>query len=65
MTGALDPTPFDEVIFLWTDEREYTLVTHRNAAGEVFAWHSPLDDGPVCCSICESGARVYLNTEGD
>ena len=38
----------------------FNLVVHRNAAGEPFAWHSPLDASVITCSICEGGARVYL-----
>ena len=38
-------------------------VIHRNAAGEVYCFHSPLEHGPVHCDFCETpGNRVYLET---
>ncbi len=57
--------PFDEVIEVHWDDIPRDLVIHRNPQGEVFAWHSPLDAGAVRCSICESGARVYIPLSGE
>jgi hypothetical protein len=37
------------------------VVVHRNAQGEVYCFHSPLEHGPVRCDLCETpGTRVYL-----
>ncbi len=36
------------------------FVTHRNSRGLVFAFHSPLGDGVLTCSICASGVRVWV-----
>jgi hypothetical protein len=53
---------FDEVIFLQTEgDKEFALVIHRDPQGNDFAWHSPLKDGAVSCSICKDGARVYMD----
>lgn len=57
----MDDTPrFDEVFQIELREHQGELVVHRDPNGEIFAWHSPLGSGTIHCSICESGARVYL-----
>lgn len=60
----MDSPVFDAVIGAWVDGDSRDVVVHRNAAGATFAFHSPLERGPVHCEICEApGSRVHL-TEG-
>jgi len=61
--SARDDAPrFDEVVQVELDDASrIDLVLHSNAAGLLFAWHSPLERGPVHCELCETpGTRVYL-----
>ena len=56
---------FDEVVGLDLDEGEdsdvTSLVIHRNATGRVFCCHSPLNDDPVSCTLCEvEKVKVFL-----
>lgn len=52
---------FDEVITAYVHGRDRDIVMHRNAEVEVFAFHSPLERGPIRCEICETpGSRVYI-----
>jgi hypothetical protein len=40
------------------------VVVHRNADGEVYCFHSPLEHGPVRCDLCQTpGTRVYLEPQ--
>ena len=55
---------FDEVVELDLDEESNvtSLVVHRNAQGQVYAAHSPLEYGPVDCSLCRTpGTRVWVS----
>ena len=53
---------FDEAVRVdWHDGTITDLVIHRDAAGEAYIYHSPLDETKtLVCSICNSGARVYI-----
>lgn len=52
---------FDECVRLYAHGvLDGDVVLHRDPDGKAFAWHSPLDNGAIKCSICESGVRVYL-----
>jgi hypothetical protein len=42
----------------YLEERD--TIVHKNPDGEIAYWHSPLGHGTIRCTICESGARVYL-----
>jgi len=54
---------FDECVHLYAEGvLDGAVVLHRDPEGKVFAWHSPLNNGAIRCSICEGGARVYLET---
>lgn len=45
-------------VFLGADRM---VVVHRDATGEPYCFHSPLETGPVHCTLCETpGARVAL-----
>jgi hypothetical protein len=38
------------------------LVVHRNAEGVIYCCHSPLDNGPVHCDLCETpGFKVWMS----
>lgn len=54
---------FDYVTQIQIDEKNWNLVIHKNAAGEIFAYHTPLTEVPITCSICANGARVYISPE--
>jgi len=57
---GFEPIRFDEIV-VWTwDADERLVVTHRDPEGKVIVYHSPLDNGAIKCSICESGVRVYM-----
>ena len=60
--GELEPFRFDRIEAAREAlEASDLVVTHRNANGDVYAFHSPLEDGPVRCEWCETpGNRVYL-----
>jgi hypothetical protein len=57
---------FDEVVVMRGNQTgtARALVVHRNVAGELFAYHSPLEVWPITCAICEQpGTRVYVRDE--
>ena len=58
--SELEYPVFDEVIYRALDSELTPIVTHRNAEGAIYAFHSPLENGPVRCALCETGTRVYL-----
>jgi hypothetical protein len=40
------------------------VVVHRDATGEPYCFHSPLESGPVHCTLCETpGVRVAMVVE--
>lgn len=54
---------FDEVTkaaFPLRGDEDADVVIHRSASGRIIAFHSPMGADDIKCSICESGARVYL-----
>jgi hypothetical protein len=57
----MDEPVFDEALRIELEGNVFDLVTHRDFNGTVIAVHSPLTDGAVKCSICETpGTRVYI-----
>lgn len=60
------PPIFDECITIDWEGEPRDVITHRDASGSIFAWHSPLDDGVVSCSLCTTpGTRVFMNLGDD
>jgi hypothetical protein len=60
----LEMPVFDEIVELEVDEASdvTSLVVHRNAKGVVYCCHSPLERGPLRCTLCETpGTRVYVS----
>jgi hypothetical protein len=42
------------------------VVVHRDVSGEPYCFHSPLETGPVHCTLCETpGTRVAMAIEDD
>lgn len=40
------------------------VVAHRDVNGKVYAFHSPLEQGPVHCDLCEKpGTRVWMEVD--
>jgi hypothetical protein len=43
---------------------EAYVVAHRDANGDIYAFHSPLEHGPIHCEVCEvPGARIWLDVD--
>lgn len=64
MGDDLDVPRFDQFVPTVVDGHSKIMVVHRDVDLEPYAWHSPLERGPVGCSLCETpGTRVYLVTE--
>jgi hypothetical protein len=57
--------PFDRVAEIELGDRAFDCVVHLDADGQPYAFHSPLQRGPVSCSLCETpGTRVYVPDSG-
>jgi hypothetical protein len=48
----------------WTQNLVAHLVVHVGVDGLPYAYHSPLNRGPISCAVCESGERIYLPKAG-
>ena len=60
----MDEPRFYEVTSAGTVYALAHVVVHKNADGEVFCFHSPLERSPVHCDLCETpGTRVYLEEQ--
>jgi hypothetical protein len=63
--GAMREEPH-EVICVKIDEWPENVVVHRDLIANVtIAFHSPLEDGPVHCDLCESGVPVAISVLGE
>lgn len=70
-----DAPHFDHIVdgdFAFRDDRGFpiieavTLVRHLDVTGTCFAAHTPLEHGPVHCTICETpGNRIYMSVPTD
>ena len=63
--GEPEVKHFDEVVTVEPEDGPpYDEVVHRNAQGEIYCFHSPLEHGPIHCDVCTmSGTRIWVGDE--